>query len=76
MCEKMNYPLQLLKLIGKQEIVFQVTKKIPAIPPLLVNGEITSNFSQRASIFNKSFGSQCTALQNSTILHTFHLQTD
>ena len=76
MGEKMNDPITATKTYRKIINRFSSNKKIPAIPPLLVNGEITSNFSQRASIFNKSFGSQCTALQNSTILHTFHLQTD
>ena len=37
---------------------FLSNKKISAIPPLLVNGEIISNFSQKASIFNNFFASQ------------------
>ena len=55
---------------------FLNNKKISAIPPLLVNGEIISNFSQKASIFNKFFASQCTPLQNSSSLPTFYLRTD
>ena len=55
---------------------FLSNKKIPAIPPLLVNREIISNFSQKASIFNKFFASQCTPLQNSSSLPIFYLRTD
>ena len=55
---------------------FLNNKKISAIPPLLVNGEIISNFSQKASIFNKFFAPQCTPLQNSSSLPTFYLRTD
>ena len=69
-------PLQLLKLIGKQYIVFLNNQKVPAIPPLLVNGEIISKFSEKASIFNKFFASHCTPLQNLGILPTFYLRTD
>ena len=55
---------------------FLNNKKFSAIPPLLVNGEIISNFSQKASIFNKFFAPQCTPLQNSSSLPTFYLRTD
>ena len=46
------------------------------LPPLLVDGEIISNFSQNAAIFNKYFASQCTPLQNSSSLPTLRLRTD
>ena len=55
MCEKRNDLITAPKTYWKIIIRFLNNKKIPAIPPLLVNGEITSNFSQRASIFNKFF---------------------
>ena len=55
---------------------FLNNKKFSAIPPLLVNGEIISNFSQKTSIFNKFFAPQCTPLQNSSSLPTFYLRTD
>ena len=41
---------------------FLNNKKVPVVPPLLVNGEIISNFSQEAVIFNKYFVSQYTLL--------------
>ena len=55
---------------------FLSNKKIPATPPLLVNGETISNFSQKASVFNKCFASQCTPLQNSGILPTCYLRRE
>ena len=58
------------------KLFFLSNKKIPAIPPLLVNREIISNFSQKASIFNTFFASQCTLLQNSSSLPTFYLRRD
>ena len=76
MCEKLNDPITALKTYWKIINRFLSNKKIPAIPPLLVYGEIISNFSQKASIFNKFFASQCTPLQNSSSLTTFYLRTD
>ena len=32
---------------------FLSKKKIPIIPPILVNGELVSDFKQKANIFNK-----------------------
>ena len=55
MCEKRNDLITAPKTYWKIINRFLNNKKIPVIPPLLVNGEITSNFSQRASIFNKFF---------------------
>ena len=51
-------------------------KIVPAISPLLVDGKIISNFSQKAATFNKYFASQCTPLQNSSSLPTLPLRTD
>ena len=75
MCKKLNDPITVPKTYWKINC-FLSNKNIPVIPSLLVNGEIISNFSQKASIFNKSFASQCTPLQNSSILPTFYLRTD
>ena len=44
--EKLNDPITALKTYWKVRNRFLNNKKIPAIPPLLVNGEIISNFSQ------------------------------
>ena len=76
MCEKLNHPITAPKTYWKIINRFLSNNKIPAIPPLLVNREMISNFSQKASIFNKYFASQCIPLQNSSILPTFYLKTD
>ena len=76
MCEKLNDPIIAPKAYWKIINRFLSNKKIPAVPPLLVNGEIISNFSQKATIFNKFFASQCTLLQNSSSLPTFYLTTN
>ena len=55
-------------------MAFSVTKKF--LPTLLVDGEIILNFSQKAAIFSKYFASQCTPLQNSSILPMLRLRTD
>ena len=75
-CEKMNDPITAPKSCSKIKNRFLSNKKIPAIPLLLVDGETISNFSQKTSIFNKFFASQCTPIQNSSSLPTFYLRTD
>ena len=76
MCGQLNDRITAPKTYWKIISCFLNNKEIPAIPPLLLNGEIISNFSQKASIFNKFFASQCTPLQNSSSLPTFYLRTD
>ena len=56
-------PKTYLKILNR----FLSNKKIPSIPPLLVNGEMISSFSKKAELFNKFFASQCTPLSNITI---------
>ena len=41
--------------------------KVPNIPPLLVNDKITE-FEAKAIIFNKYFASQCTTINNNSVL--------
>ena len=74
--EKLNDPIMTPKIYMKIINRFLSNKRIPAIPLLLVNGEITSNFSQEASIVSDISVSQCTPLQNSSILLTFYRTTE
>ena len=53
MCEKLNDLITAPKTSWEIANRFLNTKKIPAIPPLFVNRELISYFSQKASIFNK-----------------------
>ena len=55
---------------------FLNNRKIPAIPPLLVNGDIITNFSEKADLFKKFFADQCTLLNNLNKLPPFCLKTD
>ena len=74
--EKLNDPIMTPKIYMKIINRFLSNKRIPAIPLLLVNGEITSNFSQEASIVSDISASQSTPLQNSSILLTFYRTTE
>ena len=49
-------------------------KKIPNIPPLLVNNKLVSDFHKKAELFNRHFAEQCTL--NSKYKHatSFQLQ--
>ena len=43
-------------------------KKVPNIPPLLVSNELITEFEVKANIFNKYFTSQCTIINNNSVL--------
>ena len=55
---------------------FLSNKKIPIIPPILVNGELVSDFKQKANIFNNHFASQCTPIKNGSKLPNFIYKTE
>ena len=41
---------------------FANDRKVPVIPPLLINNEFISNFKTKANYFNRFFNQQCTAI--------------
>ena len=41
-------------------------KRVPIIPPLLINDKLISDFDVKANHFNNVFASQCTYLDNSS----------
>ena len=43
-------------------------KKIPLIPPILVNNKLISNFKEKANHFNAFLASQCTPVSNDSAL--------
>ena len=47
------------------------SKKIPALPSLLVDGKIVSDFCEKANLFNIFFSSICTPIQNISISSPF-----
>ena len=50
-------------------------KKIPAMPPLLVNGKFVSDFCEKANISNNFFASICTIIDNASYLPSFSYRT-
>ena len=76
MCQKLNDLLTAPKTYWEILNRLVSNKKAAAIPPLPFDGEIIPNFSQKPAIFKKFFGSQCTPLQDLTILPTLQLRTD
>ena len=50
--------------------------KIPRIPPLLVDGKFITDFKDKATLFNDYFTSQCTPLQNNSVLPPFLSKTN
>ena len=51
-------------------------KKIPNIPPLLVNNKLVSDFHKKAELFNRHFAEQCTLVQNTSTLPVFNFKTN
>ena len=51
-------------------------KKIPAIPPLYVNGNFISDFCEKANIFNNYFASICTPIKNASVPPPFSNNTN
>ena len=51
-------------------------KKIPAIPPLLANGNFVSDFNKKANLFNNFFASICTPIKNASTLPYFSYRTN
>ena len=49
---------------------FYNSKKIPLIPPLLINDKFVTDIKLKANIFHKFFAEQCTPLKNDSILPT------
>ena len=43
-------------------------KKIPIIPPLLINDQLVTNFNEKANNFNQSFSNQCSVIDKSSKL--------
>ena len=64
LAKKLNNPLLQAKTYWS---IFK-TKKIPLIPPLLVDGKYITDINTKANIFNEYFAEQCTLLKNNSVL--------
>ena len=47
---------------------FYNEKKIPIVPPLLIDNNFATDIQTKANIFNKFFAEQCTPLKNNSVL--------
>ena len=74
--EKLNDPQLGVKAYWSIVNKFLHKKKIPLIPPIVVNDNIITSVSEKAGMFNNYFAKQCTLLQNESVLPGFSLKTN
>ena len=55
---------------------FLNNKKIPNIPPLNVNDKTISNSDKKGELFNSHFASQCTPINNSSVLPSWEYKNN
>ena len=55
---------------------FLKRRKMPAIPPILADGKLVSDFKIKTELFNSYFPAQCTPFQNSSASPKFKYRTD
>ena len=51
-------------------------KKTPAMPPILTDGKLVSDFKLKSELFNSHFAAQCTPVKNANVLPKFKYRTD
>ena len=68
LCKKLNDPLLQQKTYRSILKTFYNEKKIPLIPPLLINDKFVTDIKTKACIFNIFFAEQCTPLENDSVL--------
>ena len=76
MSAKLDNPKTVLKTCWSIINKFLSNKKTPIIPPVLVNGELLSDFEQKANLFNNYFVSQCTPIKNCSKRTKFSYRTE
>ena len=64
--KKLHNPLPQTKTYWSILKIFYNDKKIPIIPPLLVNEKFVTDIQMKVNIFNKFFADQCTPLKNNS----------
>ena len=73
LAKKLNNPLLQAKTYWSILKTFYNDKKIPLIPPLLIDDKFVTDIQAKANIFNKFFADQCTPLKNNSMLPTNQL---
>ena len=68
LAKRLNNPLPQAKTYWSILKSFYNEKKIPIIPPLLVDNKFVTDIQMKANIFNNFFAEQCTPLKNSSVL--------
>ena len=69
LAKKLNNPLLQAKTYWPiLKSFYNEEKKIPIIPPLLVDNKIVTDIQTKANIFNKFFAEQCTPLTNDSVV--------
>ena len=51
-------------------------RKMPAIPPILADGKLVSDFKIKSELFNSHFAAQCTPVKNASTFTKFKYRTD
>ena len=69
--EKLNDPKLGVKAYWSIVNKFLHKKKIPLIPPIVVNDNIITSVSEKAGMFNNYFAKQCTLRPNASVLPDF-----
>ena len=64
LAKKLNNPLLQAKTYWSILKTFYNDKKIPLIPPLLVDDKFVTDIHEKANVFKKIFAEQCTPLNN------------
>ena len=68
LAKRLNNPLLQAKTYWSILKTFYNYKKIPIIPPLLIDDKFVTDIQTKANIFNKFFADQCTPLKNGSVL--------
>ena len=68
LAKKLNNPLLQAKTYWSILKTFYNDKKVPLIPPLLIDDKFITDIQDKANIFNKFFAEQCTPLKNNSML--------
>ena len=68
LANRLNNPLLQAKTYWSILKTFYNDKKIPIIPPLLIDDKFVTDIQMKANIFNKFFADKCTPLKNNSVL--------